>query len=141
MSVPPDRPSRSVTREDATPEIRRGLEEEYPDVYIPEARRARAGLAGFVPEVRAVMEARLRRRAERARSGQRIGFLEPDAVIPGSEITVGQARTGHFEGEEIPEDLRPSGCKQVVQSIVGSFLIGHFRYSMTRLDRDGKHVS
>lgn len=106
MSVPPDRPSRSVTREDATPEIRRGLEEEYPDVYIPEARRALAGLAGFVPEVRAVMEARLRRRAERARSGQRIGFLEPDAVIPGSEITVGQARTGHFEGEEIPEDLR-----------------------------------
>jgi malate synthase len=52
------------------------------------------------------MEARIRRRLERARHRQRIQFLDLDALIPRTHLTVGQAREGEFAGGEIPADLR-----------------------------------
>jgi malate synthase len=52
------------------------------------------------------MDARTRRRAERARKGERIGFLDPESVIPRTRIRVRDAREGNFSGGEIPPDLR-----------------------------------
>jgi len=52
------------------------------------------------------MGARTRRRAERARTRERIGFLDPASVIPRTGITVRDAREGNFSGGEIPPDLQ-----------------------------------
>ena len=51
------------------------------------------------------MAARIERRAARARNRRRIAFLDPATTIPGTEITVQDARDGKFEGSEIPADL------------------------------------
>ena len=87
-------------------EIRAGLEREYADILTPEAVAALAALAKFNPERRALMEARVWRRAERARDKRRIDFLDPDALIPRTRIGVRDAREGRFAGGEIPADLR-----------------------------------
>lgn len=52
------------------------------------------------------MAARARRRAERARTRERIGFLDPESVISRTRIRVRDAREGNFAGGEIPPDLR-----------------------------------
>ncbi len=87
-------------------EIRHGVEREYADLFTPEARAALAALARFNPERRALMEARMRRRAERTRTGKRIAFLTPESMIPRTGIRVSDAREGRFAGPEIPPDLR-----------------------------------
>jgi len=87
-------------------EIRQGVEREYADLFTPEARAALAALARFDPERRALMEVRRRRRAERAKTRERIAFLDPESVIPRTGITVRDAREGRFSGPEIPRDLR-----------------------------------
>jgi malate synthase len=51
------------------------------------------------------MAARSARRRERAARRERIAFLEPDARIPGTTLTVADARAGRFDGGEIPADL------------------------------------
>ncbi|TNF70828.1 MAG: malate synthase, partial [Acidobacteria bacterium] len=88
-----------------TLEVRDNLGERYPDVLTPEAMTAMAALASFEEERRAVMDARIARRARRARDRERIAFLDPGLVIPGSEIRVQDARDGRFVGSEIPPDL------------------------------------
>ncbi len=93
-------------RVDLALEIRRGLDTDHGDVFTKEARAALAALARFDPERRALMDARLRRRAERARSGERIRFLDPDSAIPRTGLTAREARQGAFRGGEIPHDLR-----------------------------------
>ena len=87
-------------------EIRPGLERAYPDVYTAEAMAALAALAPLDEARRELMRARLERRAARARDRQRIGFLPADATIAGTDLTVQQARDGHFAGSEIPADLQ-----------------------------------
>jgi malate synthase len=87
-------------------EIRAGVEREYADVFTPEARAALDALAGFDADRKALMEARIRRRSERARNRSRIGFLDPGSRIPGTQITVRDAREGNFAGPEIPRDLQ-----------------------------------
>ena len=52
------------------------------------------------------MAARLERRAARMRKKERIRFLDADAVIPRTNITVKDARAGKFEGSVIPRDLQ-----------------------------------
>ena len=52
------------------------------------------------------MAARIARRAARAQAGQRIGFLDPAAIIDRTSLTVQQARDGDFDGAEIPQDLQ-----------------------------------
>jgi malate synthase len=88
-----------------TLEVRGDLVERYPDVLTPEAMAAMAALAPFEADRRAVMEARIARRARRARDRERIAFLDPDYVIPHSEMRVQDARDGRFVGGEIPADL------------------------------------
>ena len=86
-------------------EYRPGIRERYPDVYKPQALAAIGALAPFNRDRLAVMDARSERRAARARERRRIEFLDPDALIPRTQIRVGDARQGNFAGGEIPEDL------------------------------------
>jgi malate synthase len=86
--------------------IRSGLEQSYGDVFTPEALAALDALAGFDADRRAIMAARIERRAARARDKQPIGFLDPHATIPRTRLTVQQARDGAFTGSDIPADLK-----------------------------------
>ena len=89
-----------------TLEIRGGLLEAYPDVLTPDAIEALNALAPLDDDRRTLMAARIERRAARARDRRPIAFLDPDAPIPRTDITVGAARAGAFTGSEIPPDLR-----------------------------------
>jgi malate synthase len=87
-------------------EIRGTVRTTYPDVLTPEALAALTALTPLDAERRALMKARIARRAARARGRQRMTFLDPQAVISRTEITVQDAREGRFIGSEIPRDLR-----------------------------------
>src|SRR4051812_30520119 len=87
-------------------EIRDNLETAYADVYTPEAVAALEALAGLDADRKALMAARLGRRAARARDRQRITFLDPQATIGRTNIKVQDARAGNFLGSEIPRDLQ-----------------------------------
>src|SRR5438477_8231326 len=87
-------------------EIRGNLETAYADVYTPEAVAALEALAGFDADRKALMRARIERRAARARNQQRIAFLDPQATIARTKIKVQEARAGAFTGTEIPKDLQ-----------------------------------
>jgi len=86
-------------------EIRGNLESSYPDVFTPEALAALAALAPLDADRKALMKARIERRLARARNRQRITFLDPQSVIPRTQIKVQDARDGRFVGSEIPKDL------------------------------------
>jgi malate synthase len=87
-------------------EVRPGLQRAFADIYTPEAMAALAALAPLDETRRTLMAARIERRAARARDRRRIGFLDPGAVIGGTEISVQDARDGKFAGSEIPADLQ-----------------------------------
>src|SRR5262245_11827840 len=87
-------------------EIQSSLESAYADVFTPEAVAALEALAGFDADRKALMAARIERRAARARTGQRIAFLDPQATIARTRIKVQEARAGAFLGAEVPRDLR-----------------------------------
>jgi malate synthase len=89
-----------------TIEIRDGLLRIHEDVLTPRVLDALEALAPLDLERRELMAARIRRRRERARDGQPIGFLDPGASIPGADQTVRDARAGRFTGSDIPADLR-----------------------------------
>src|SRR5437763_12318275 len=89
-----------------TLEIRGNLESAYADVLTPEAVAALDALAGLDADRKALMAARMERRAARARDRRRISFLDPQAVIGRTGIKVADARAGAFVGSEIPPDLR-----------------------------------
>ena len=87
-------------------EIRPGLESQYPDVLTPAVIAALDQLAAFDGDRKAVMAARIRRRADRAARRERITFLDPAATIARTAIGVQDARDGAFDGGEIPHDLQ-----------------------------------
>ena len=87
-------------------ELRANLETAYPDVLTQEALTALEALAGFDADRKAIMAARIERRAARARSRQRMSFLDSESYIPRTKIKVQDARDGQFIGSEIPSDLR-----------------------------------
>jgi malate synthase len=87
-------------------QIRGNLEDAHRDVFTPEALRALEALAGLDADRKAIMAARIERRAARARDKQRITYLAPDSSIPRTQIKVQDARDGAFAGGEIPADLR-----------------------------------
>ncbi len=86
--------------------IRDNLNETYPDVYTAEVLSALAALAPFNQRIKAVMAARMERRANRRQTQTRITFLDPASTIPGTDINVQDARDGKFEGAVIPADLQ-----------------------------------
>src|SRR5438105_162658 len=87
-------------------EIRANLETVYSDVYTKEALAALEALSAFDADRKAVMQARIERRAERAQEKRRIAFLDPESYIPRTRIKVKDARSGNFAGAEIPADLQ-----------------------------------
>jgi malate synthase len=87
-------------------EIRGNLENEYQDVFTREALDAIEALAKFDAERRTVLANRTARRAARFRNNERIKFLDPNSLIPRTNIKVQDARDGNFEGTAIPADLR-----------------------------------
>jgi len=87
-------------------EIRADLATTYADVYTPEAIAAVEALAPLDGRRRELMAERLARRAERAAEGRAPSFLNADSVIPGTALTVADARAGKFEGSAIPADLQ-----------------------------------
>ena len=87
-------------------EIRGNLRESYSDVYTPAAIDALSALADVNRPRMEAMAARIERRARRARDHERIGFLDPHSMVPGTNLTVQDARDGNFEGSEIPGDLQ-----------------------------------
>ncbi len=87
-------------------QLRAGVAQDYADLFTPEAMAALAALAPFDAPRKTLMDARTRRREERARGRERIGFLDPQSTIGGTGILVGDAREGNFSGSEIPADLR-----------------------------------
>src|SRR5262249_30824713 len=87
-------------------EIRGDLANAYADVFTPEAVAALEALAALDADRKAVMAARIERRAARARDRRRIAFLDPRATIPRTTTRVQDARDGAFTGAEIPRDLR-----------------------------------
>ena len=86
-------------------EIRGNLATEYADVLTPQVLDALQALAHLDDDRKRVMAARIARRAARARSGEPIAFLDPNATIARTSITVRDARAGNFEGSDIPADL------------------------------------
>lgn len=86
--------------------IRDNLKEEYADVYTPEALAAIETLEHFNEERLALMEKRIQRRKRRFHNKERIGFLNPEEEISGTNILVKDARGGKFVGSEIPHDLK-----------------------------------
>ena len=95
-----------ATNTGSTLEIGADLEVSYRDVLTPDAIAALAALAPFESERRAMMAARLERRAERAGEGRRLSFPGPEEIIPRTGISVQDARDGNFVGSEIPADLQ-----------------------------------
>jgi malate synthase len=87
-------------------EIRDNLENTYTDVFTPDAVAALEALADLDADRKAVMAARIARRAARARNRQRIAFLDLQAKIARTNIKVHDARAGAFIGSEIPRDLQ-----------------------------------
>ena len=87
-------------------EIQQAARTGYPDVLTRDAVDALHVLAPLDDDRKAVMEARIARRAARARERRRIEFLDPASLIPRTRITVQEARDGKFVGSAIPRDLQ-----------------------------------
>ena len=82
------------------------VRESYSDVYTQAALDAMSALADVNRQRMEAMAARIERRQKRARDHERIGFLDPSSMVPGTDLTVQDARAGNFEGSEIPDDLQ-----------------------------------
>jgi malate synthase len=89
-----------------TLEFRSGILAKYQDVFTPEVLRALEVLAPLNQLRRERMAARTALRKRRHEHGERIGFLDPASLIPGTSIMVADARAGNFDGAVIPRDLK-----------------------------------
>lgn len=86
-------------------EYRSGIRDQYADILTAPALAALAALAPFNRDRLAIMAARIERRRARARNRRRIEFLDPDSLIPRTNVRVADARAGNFDCGEIPTDL------------------------------------
>jgi malate synthase len=86
--------------------IRGDLKERYQDIYTSEALAALLFLSNFNGDIKALMNARLKRRAQRQQKKERITFLDSETIIPRTNIKVRDARDGKFVGCTIPQDLQ-----------------------------------
>jgi malate synthase len=85
--------------------VRTGVLGEYSDVLTPAALDALVALAFLDEERCRLMRDRIERRRRRARAGEHITFLDPDAPIGRTGLTALDAREGRFDGSDIPPDL------------------------------------
>lgn len=82
------------------------LIEQYKDVYTEEVFLALSALSPFNKQIKLLMQERINTRSIRIQNKQRINFLDPNSLIPHTNILVQDARDGKFEGSVIPEDLQ-----------------------------------
>jgi malate synthase len=87
-------------------EIRDSAAGGYPDVLTKPVVDALEALVPLDADRKAVMAARIARRARRVRNRERITFMDPEALIPRTSIRVQDARDGKFVGSEIADDLQ-----------------------------------
>jgi malate synthase len=87
-------------------QINNDLLKTYEDLFTPQVISALEILSPFNPEIKALMDKRIRVRADRIQHKTRISFLDAASLIPGTSIKVQDARDGKFEGSEIPPDLQ-----------------------------------
>ena len=87
-------------------EIRDNLKQSYADGYTNDALATLAALAPLNRDRRELMAARTERRRRRFENRERLAFLDPDSLIPRTQIKVQDARDGNFDGAEIPDDLK-----------------------------------
>ncbi len=87
-------------------EFREGVQQDYPDLFTPDAIAAISALSRFDDDRRRLLKDRIERRRNRAEAKELIDFLPADSVIGGTTIRVQDARDGNFEGCEIPGDLQ-----------------------------------
>ena len=87
-------------------ELRGTVGTTYSDVLTARALAAITALAPLDEDRKAVMAARIARRAQRARNHQPIAFLDAASMIPRTSIIVQDAREGRFSGSPIPADLQ-----------------------------------
>jgi malate synthase len=78
----------------------------YADIYTPQALSALAFMARFNDDQKILMDQRTARREARHLAREPITFLDPEALIVGTNIRVQDARDGNFTGSEIPHDLQ-----------------------------------
>ncbi len=86
--------------------IRNNLESSYNDIFTQKVLTALEFLARYNSDRKVLMRKRIERRTLRIQNKQRITFLNPDDIIPGTKIKVQDARDGKFIGSEIPGDLQ-----------------------------------
>ena len=86
-------------------EIRANVEGQYSDILTREALAVLAELVSLDADRKAVMRARIDRRARRSRDMAPMAFLDPSTDIGRTDINVQSARDGAFLGSEIPADL------------------------------------
>ncbi|HVH56650.1 MAG TPA: hypothetical protein VM791_10350 [Vicinamibacterales bacterium] len=86
-------------------EYRSGIRDQNADIFTAPAIAALAALAPLNRERLGIMAARIERRRDRARHRRRIEFLDPDSLIPRTNVRVADARAGNFDAAEIPRDL------------------------------------
>ena len=91
---------------DTSLHIRNNIDQSYEDIYTEHALRALEFMAQFNVEQKRLMDKRSQRRKNRYENKERITFLDPSSVIPGTQIKVQDARDGKFEGGVIPHDLQ-----------------------------------
>ena len=89
-----------------TLEIRNQLRAIYQDVYTSEVLAALGSLSRFNLEQKELMDKRMQRRITRIRASQSPTFLDPESIIPRTNIRVADAREGRFRGSDIPADLQ-----------------------------------
>ena len=116
--------------------IRGNLKELYKDIYTSETLSALSFLSHFNNDVKTLMNVRLKRRAERQQKKQRIAFLDPESVIPRTNIKVRDAREGRFDGSLIPHDLHRQWIQGTGPAAKPKVYVGNaldWRYSKTVL--------
>jgi malate synthase len=86
-------------------EYRTGIRDRYADILTAPAHAALTALAPLNRDRLAIMAARMARRRQRARERRRLEFLDPDALIPRTNLRVAEARAGNFDGADILPDL------------------------------------
>ena len=86
-------------------EFRNGVRSSHPELFTPGALSALEALAAFEPERVRMLSERMARRRARFEERRPLAFLDPDAEIPRTGLTVRAARGGDFVGSEIPPDL------------------------------------
>ena len=87
-------------------EFRNSVVQAYKDVYTDAALAALDALAPLNQDRRRIMAVRIARRLDRIRQRRPIKFLEPEELIPRTNLSVKDARAGNFDGSDIPRDLQ-----------------------------------